>query len=130
MRYLLDTHVLLWLLGSPDRVSAEVRSVLARRTNDVLVSAVSAMEVSTKVRLGKLPQGRPLLDAWSSRVAELGGEELAISSEHAVLAGTMSWEHRDPFDRLLAAQSVVENVTLVTQDAAIRELPGVRLLAW
>lgn len=104
MRYLLDTHV--------------------------LVSAVSAMEVSTKVRLGRLPRGRALVEAWSSRIAELGADELAISSEHAVLAGTMTWGQRDPFDRLLVAQSVVENVTLVTQDAAIRELPGVRLLAW
>lgn len=130
VRYLLDTHVLLWLLGSPARVSDHVRSVLADRTNDVLVSAVSALEVSTKVRLGKLPHGRPLVDSWSARVGEIGGGELPISSEHAVLAGTMPWEHRDPFDRLLVAQAVVENVTLVTQDAAMQRLPGVRLLTW
>lgn len=130
MRFLLDTHVLLWLLGSPERVAVDVRSVLARRTDDVLVSAVSAMEVSTKVRLGRLPQGRPLVDAWAARVAELDCEELPVSSEHAVLAGTMAWEHRDPFDRLLVAQSVIENATLVTQDAVIRELPGLRVLAW
>ncbi len=130
MRFLLDTHVLLWLLGSPVRVADDVRSVLADRANDVLVSAVSAMEVSTKVRLGRLPQGRPLVDAWSARVEGIGGEELAISAEHAVLAGTMAWEHRDPFDRLLVAQAVVENITLVTQDAAMQRLPGVRVLTW
>ena len=65
MRYLLDTHVLLWLLGSPDRVPAVVVSTVAAREHDLLVSAVSAMEVATKTRLGRLPQGRPLVDAWT-----------------------------------------------------------------
>lgn len=128
--YLLDTHVFLWLLGTPGRVPDDVRGELARGTNRLLVSAVSAMEVATKVRLGKFDAGRTLVPTWSARVDELSAEELSISPAHALLAGSMVWDHRDPFDRLLVAQALVENVTLVTSDSAITEAIGVRLLTW
>lgn len=100
MRFLVDTHVLLWLLGSPERVPDAARSALAERANTLLVSAASAMEVATKVRLGKLPAGRALVDAWAARLAEISAEELPLSCGHALLAGSMVWDHRDPFDRL------------------------------
>ena len=130
MRYLLDTHVLLWLLGSPDRVPAVVVSTVAARENDLLVSAVSAMELATKTRLGRLPDGRPLVDAWDARLREIDAEQLPLTAAHAVLAGSMSWENRDPFDRMLAAQATIENLVLVTVDEQLASLPGLRVLIW
>lgn len=130
MRYLLDTHVLVWLVGDPGRISVEVRQSLADRSNELLVSAATALEVTTKVRLGKLAAARQLADAWEDRLRSIGAIELAISTRHALLAGTMTWEHRDPFDRILVAQAIVENVPLVTTDRAIVQLPGLQTVTW
>lgn len=116
--FLLDTHVLLWLLSDPERLSDEATSILGDPRHRLLVSAVSGMEISTKTRLGKL-DGQPVLTAWRHAVASIGAQELAVTGEHGVLAGSMRWEHRDPFDRLLVAQAVLEPATLVTRDAAV-----------
>ena len=131
MQLLLDTHVLLWLTSRPGAIPDSVRRDLADMSNEVLVSAASAMEVATKVRIGKMPaEYRLLSDAWTARCAEIGASELAITSAHATHAGSLNWTHRDPFDRLLVAQSVVENVILVTVDAEIRQLASVRIRSW
>lgn len=127
MRYLLDTHVFLWLLGTPELVPDALRDDLAHPDNELLVSAVSAMEVATKVRLGKLEPARHLVATWSARVQDMRAHELSIATEHALLAGGLAWGHRDPFDRLLVAQGLVENVTLVTSDTAISGIPGLRV---
>ena len=128
--YLLDTHVLLWLLGQPDRISPAVLEELGDRRNRLLVSAASAMEVATKARLSRLPGAEGLVTSWERRIEELGAQELPISSAHALHAGEMAWEHRDPFDRLLVAQALAENTVLVTVDREILALPGVRPLTW
>lgn len=130
VRFLLDTQVFLWLLGEPERVAPSVRDTLADRRDQILISAASALEVATKARLGKLDAARPLVAAWSERLRELDADELPITSAHAVLAGTMTWDHRDPFDRLLAAQALIENLVLVTVDGALLHLPGLRTLTW
>jgi PIN domain nuclease of toxin-antitoxin system len=127
VRFLLDTHVFLWLLGTPQLVPDALRDDLADPGNELLVSAVSAMEVATKVRLGKLEPARHLVATWSARVQDLRALELPISTEHALLAGSLDWAHRDPFDRLLVAQGLVENVTLVTSDRQISAISGLRL---
>jgi len=127
--YLLDTHVVLWLLAEPDSIDASTRETLANPENSLAVSAASAMEVATKVRLGKLPSPyAALAQAWGARVLDLRARELAITSEHAILAGSLTWEHRDPFDRFLAAQAIIENVTLVTRDSALEEFSEVATL--
>lgn len=128
--YLLDTHVFLWLLGTPEKLPGPIRDELALGENRLLVSAASAMEVAIKVRLGKFESGRPLVPTWSGRLRGLVAEELPITTEHALLAGSMAWDHRDPFDRLLVAQAVIENVTLVTNDGAMAGAIGVRLMTW
>lgn len=131
VRFLLDTHVLLWLTSRPDDIPHQLRRDLADMSNEVLVSAASAMEVATKVRTGKMPaEYRLLSDAWTARCAEMGAIELPISSAHAIHAGSLNWTHRDPFDRLLVAQAVLENAVLVTVDAEIRRLQGVRIRRW
>lgn len=127
--YLLDTHVLLWLLGDPGRVPEEVRDQLADRSNVLLVSAASALEISTKVRIGKL-DAPGLPTTLGRRVADLGVETLPVTLEHGLLAGSLRWDHRDPFDRLLVAQATLEELVLVTVDSAITALPVPRVLTW
>lgn len=127
--YLLDTHVLLRLLGDPGRVPEEVRDQLADRSNVLLVSAASALEISTKVRIGKL-DAPALPTTLGRRVADLGAETLPVTLEHGLLAGSLRWDHRDPFDRLLVAQATLEELVLVTVDAAITDLPVPRVLTW
>ena len=127
MRYLLDTHVFLWLLGQPAALPEPLLEELSRSEHDLLVSAVSAMEVATKVRLGRLEPARHLVDTWAARVRDLQAHELPLSTEHALLAGSLPWGHRDPFDRLLVAQALVENLTLVTSDTVMSEITGLRL---
>jgi PIN domain nuclease of toxin-antitoxin system len=127
VRYLLDTHAFLWLLGSPELVPARLRRDLASPDNELVVSAVSGLEVATKVRLGKLDAARHLVATWSARVQDLRAVELPVSTEHALLAGSLDWQHRDPFDRLLVAQALVENLTMVTSDPQIAAVTGLRV---
>lgn len=130
MRYLLDTHVVLWLLGDPRAVPSEVQDTLADRSLELLVSAVSAMEVATKVRLGKLDVARMLVSTWAARIHEIGAVPWSLSTDAALLAGQLNWEHRDPFDRLLTAQTIESNLVLVTVDPALLGLIGLRTLSW
>ncbi len=125
MRYLLDTHALLWAITDPDRLGAEVRRTIADRSNPLVVSAASAWQIATKQRAGKLPQADALVGAYSRHLDRLGVERLPVTEEHALLAGSLQWEHRDPFDRMIAAQAMLESMPIVTGDAVFAELPGV-----
>lgn len=124
--YLLDTHALLWLLGDPRRMPSGLVDELADPETRLWVSSATAMEIATKFRLGKLAVAERLLAAWSDRLAEIEADELPITSRHALLAGSLTWHHRDPFDRFLAAQSMADGLPLVTSDPALRALPGLR----
>lgn len=130
MSYLLDTHVFVWLLTKPERVPGSVREQVLPGSTTLYVSSASAMEVATKVRLGKLPQARLLVESWSTQVASIRATELPITTRHALTAGSFAWAHRDPFDRLLAAQALVDGVPLVTADKALITLPGLGVVAW
>lgn len=129
VKHLVDTHVLLWLLTTPDRIPEPVRQALADRSHQLLVSAATALEISTKVRMGKL-DAPEVTATLPRRLHDMSADALPITLEHAVLAGSMSWQHRDPFDRLLVAQATLEDATLVTVDAAIVGLPVPRILTW
>lgn len=127
--HLLDTHTFLWLVGEPAEVAAPVREELGDPAARLGVSAASAWEAATKQRLGRL--GIPQLVAtWTERVADLGAQDLPVETEDALMAGSLAWEHRDPFDRLLVAQGIRRNAVLVTVDRAILALPGLRTLTW
>lgn len=92
-----------------------------------MVSAASAWEITTKHRLGRLPGGDALfLAGYARNIARLGAERLPITDEHAIVSGALDWPHRDPFDRMLAAQAMVETLVLVTNDVAFANLPGLR----
>jgi PIN domain nuclease of toxin-antitoxin system len=126
-RVLVDTHVLLWMLTDPELLSADARQALTQQRLDVWVSAASAWELATKHRLGRLPQADVILRAYHEHLARLGAEELLITSSHALLAGSLDWPHRDPFDRMIAAQAMTESLTLITADKAFQALNGVRI---
>lgn len=128
MRLLLDTHVLLWALRAPDRLSREARASISDPRNELVVSAISAFEIATKHRLGKLPDAATLLFAYPEYIRELGANECPISGAEALMAGQLPWDHRDPFDRIFAAQALRQNVTLVTADKVFESLGGIRLL--
>lgn len=116
MRLLLDTHTLLWWLADDPALSAAARRLIGARNNSILVSAASAWEIGTKVRLGKLPGAEELATDFRGRLARERFEPLPISVEHGIRAGLLPGPHRDPFDRMLAAQSQAENLAIVSND--------------
>ena len=116
MRLLLDTHVLIWALGDDQRLSERAREAIGDRENEILVSAVSATEVTTKYRLGKLPQTEQLAGSFLSIIRAADYTPLPISVEHAASAGNLSIDHKDPFDRLLIAQAQLEDALLVSNE--------------
>jgi PIN domain nuclease of toxin-antitoxin system len=116
VRVLLDTHTLLWWAIDDPQLSRKARSVLASFESEVLVSAASAWEVATKVRLGKLPGAEALAADFPARVHQLGFRELAITVDHGQRAGLLPGAHKDPFDRMLIAQAQAENVPIVSNE--------------
>jgi PIN domain nuclease of toxin-antitoxin system len=118
VRLLLDTHALLWALLEPARLSADASALIRHPANDVLVSAATAWELATKRRLGRLPQAGAVVAAYDAHLTRLRADELPVRSQHALLAGRLPVAHRDPFDRMLAAQAIFEGVVLVTLDPA------------
>lgn len=120
MRLLLDTHALVWWWTDDKRLPGAARAAIASPDNQVLVSAASAWEIATKHRLGKWPEVAALLDGFDANLRRSRFTSLPISHEHARLAGTLDGDHRDPFDRMLLAQARLENMALVSGDAAFR----------
>lgn len=128
MTYLLDTHVTLWALTDPTRLGRAAREVIENRSARLVVSAVSAWEIATKHRLGKLPQADVLLSAYGKHLDRLGVIRLPMAEDHALLAGRLEWNHRDPFDRMLAAQAMIESLVIITGDPAFADCRGVPTL--
>ena len=126
MKLLLDTHALLWWWINDARLSTAARAAIADESNDIWVSAASAWEIATKHRLGKLQEAADAVSRFNELVAADGFNHLAMNYLHALRAGGYTHEHRDPFDRMLAAQAELEGATLVSCDPVIAEM-GVRL---
>ena len=116
MRFLLDTHTLLWCFSDSRSLTARARRLIQDGSNEILVSAASAWEIATKVRSGKLPTGEELIRDFDRYLNRLGFDALPISLEHAVRAGSLVGEHRDPFDRMLISQAQAENVPILSND--------------
>lgn len=124
MRFLLDTNALLWVLQTPERLRPEALAVLADRPNEVYVSIASIWESAIKAGTGKLvlpPEFLPTITSSGFRL-------LAIETTHALRVSSLPRHHRDPFDRLLIAQAMVEGLTLVTSDTMLPRY-GVPILA-
>jgi PIN domain nuclease of toxin-antitoxin system len=116
VKLLLDTHTLLWAAHEPGKLSIAAASAIRSRDNDVFVSPVSAIEIATKDRKGKLEYDTDLAHRFVADVMARGFELLSISGEHAERAGRYSAENQDPWDRLLAAQAQINGLTLVSCD--------------
>lgn len=117
MKLLLDTHALLWWWTNDKQLSSTARNAMLDERNTVLVSAASIWEIATKYRLGKLPITEKAIKQFHALVEADGFEHLRMSWQHSLMAGSYDNEHRDPFDRMLAAQSEIEKASLVTCDA-------------
>lgn len=115
MKLLLDSHIVLWSLGEPARLTASQREALLDTTNEVFVSAVTAWELAIKQSLGKLVLPGPAETWLLSAVTSAGFAWCPVTAEDAVRVRALPWHHRDPFDRLLVAQAGSEHV-LVSQD--------------
>jgi PIN domain nuclease of toxin-antitoxin system len=116
MRLLPDTHAALWLLGGDDRLSRRADSLLTDASNDVLLSSAVVWEVAIKRSLNKLdaPTG------FAGLLLDAGAAPLAVSADHAEAVAELPWHHRDPFDRLLVAQAMLEGAALVSSDERLR----------
>jgi PIN domain nuclease of toxin-antitoxin system len=117
VRLLLDTHALLWWLADDPSLSVAARKLIGRPNNSVLVSAASAWEIGTKVRLGKLPGAEDLAADFAGFLIRERFEQLPIAVEHGIRSGLLPGPHKDPFDRMLAAQAQTENLPLISNDA-------------
>jgi len=126
--YLLDTHTFLWAVRGSKNLSDTAVKIIENPSVKIFVSAASAYEIMNKHRIGKLSEFDDVAKNYFNFVKKLGAESLSITEQHAYFAGEFEWAHRDPFDRLLAAQGVVENMTLITNDPMFSELSWVRIL--
>lgn len=127
MKLLLDTHTLLWWWINDAQLSPKAKRAITSETNEILVSAASAWEIAIKSRLGKLTIGPMALARFAELTTADGFHHLPMSWQHCVHAGGLPLDHRDPFDRMLAAQSALEGASLVTKDEAFAAF-GTRVL--
>jgi PIN domain nuclease of toxin-antitoxin system len=116
VRFLLDTHTLLWAFNGAASLSSVAKRTIEDGRHEILVSTASAWEIATKVRLGKLPTGEVLLGDLELYLKQMGFDPLSISLRHAVHAGGLPGEHRDPFDRMLISQALLENLPIISND--------------
>jgi PIN domain nuclease of toxin-antitoxin system len=123
MRFLLDTHLVLWSLLEPDRLSAQARSLLQSRQTELVFSTVCLWEIGIKRGLKKKGfQADPRVIRRT--MLDDGYEELPVLGQHAVEVDVLPPIHKDPFDRILIAQAMVEGITLLTADPVIAKYPG------
>jgi PIN domain nuclease of toxin-antitoxin system len=118
----IDTHALIWWVEGDERVTPKLRRVLGQPGEDVFVSAATAREIATKARIGKLKTPKALPRDFVEAIEMLGFLPLPITLRHGHEAGQLPGAHRDPFDRMLAAQARAEELTLVSADPAFAAL--------
>jgi PIN domain nuclease of toxin-antitoxin system len=119
LRVLLDTHTLLWATLSPSFLSREAAAIIADERNVIFVSAASAWEIATKVRLGKLPGAEALERDFLEVMDHAGYTLLSIDVQSALRAGRLTAQHRDPFDRMIAAQALASDIPILSTDSRL-----------
>nr|WP_281354589.1 type II toxin-antitoxin system VapC family toxin [Pseudomonas akapageensis] len=120
---LLDTHMLLWAAGDPERLSLDARELIGAPENDLFFSAASLWEIAIKHGLGR-DDFQVNARVLRRGLLDNGYKELPIGSDHAVAIDSLPPIHKDPFDRILVAQATVEGITLLTADALVAQYPG------
>jgi len=123
MKVLLDTHTLIWATTNPNRLSRDASAAIADPMTEVLVSAASAWEIATKVRLGKMPDSEPLERRFLQALDLAGYILLSIDAETALRAGRLIGNHRDPFDRILAAHAIALDIPIISKDTKLDQFP-------
>ena len=123
MRLLLDTHLLLWAAGPSPRLSVQARRLIDDPDNELVVSAASLWEIAIKSALRR-PNFRLDAPLFRRNLLNNGYNELAVTGQHAVAVANLPLLHRDPFDRILVAQSIVEGITLLTSDPRVAQYPA------
>jgi len=118
VNYLIDTHILLWWLFDDPKLNGNCREIIRNPKHYIFVSSGSAWEIATKYRLGKLPEAKPLVSNYLDILAKARLINLPITANHAIRAGSLPIQHRDPFDRMLMAQAELEHLPIVTYDRA------------
>lgn len=118
MKFLLDTHSLIWFLDGNPRLSAHARQLIEDENNGLFVSVASLWEMAIKVSLGKLILGQPFEEMFPRQLENNAIEILDISIEHMNVVCALPFHHRDPFDRLIIAQSQVEQLPIISVDSA------------
>jgi PIN domain nuclease of toxin-antitoxin system len=127
VRVLLDTHTLIWAKISPKSLSRQVAKIMADPLNEIFVSAATAWEIATKVRLGKLPGAENLERNFLETIEDSGYTLVPIDAENGLRAGRLIADHGDPFDRMLAAQSLASDMPILSKDTKLDAF-GVRRL--
>lgn len=127
MRLLLDTHALVWFANDAPELSSRAKTMIENTGNEVFVSAISAFEIATKHRLGKLPGAERLAVAFEVEIRSRQLKVLSVTDTHGRVAGLFAAAHRDPFDRLLAAQAIIDELVLLSVDHALDAFGVVRL---
>ncbi|MES2204427.1 MAG: type II toxin-antitoxin system VapC family toxin [Pseudomonadota bacterium] len=123
--YLLDTHVLLWWLTEPNKISNTGQQIIANRNNTIFISSISFWEMSIKNSLGKLTLPNNILTIAKSE----GLKILPLQPEEGLSVADLPNIHQDPFDRILIAQAKYNNLVLITRDKKVQEYPIVTVLA-
>jgi PIN domain nuclease of toxin-antitoxin system len=123
MRVLLDTHAFLWWITDDERLSSVARGSIGASDNQVFVSAASAWEIITKSRIGRMPLPEPVDGFIARHLEENAFQPLSITMRHTFELETLPDLHRDPFDRMLVAQALAEQMPLMTSDQAVRAYP-------
>lgn len=118
MRLLLDTHAFIWWIAGNPSLSTAAQAAIGDSTNDVFVSAASAWEITTKHRIGKLPDAAVLVADVEAAITDQGFAAMPITIRHVQLAGNLPGPRRDPFDRMLIAQAILERATLLSNETA------------
>jgi PIN domain nuclease of toxin-antitoxin system len=127
VRLLLDTHAFLWFVLNDPSLSAAARALVSDPQNDVLISPATCWEIAIKVSLGKYQLPGPFADFMNDQIALNDLTMLPITVGHAAAVASLPFDHKDPFDRLLIAQAIVENIPLLSVDAVFDSCPVTRL---
>lgn len=120
MNLLLDTHTLIWWFANLPMLSRQSRKVIADLENEIFISSITAFEIATKYRLGKLPVVAAFVDKLDEHLRTEGFKTLPVSLLHALAAGQLPGPHKDPFDHMLIAQARLDDLTVVTSDPVFR----------
>ena len=119
-RYLIDTHILLWWIFDDPKLDRNIRGIIQNPSNKIVVSSASAWEIATKYRIGKLPEAKELLENYENILQKARFSLLSITTAHSLRAGSLPIQHRDPFDRMIMAQSELEKIPVITYDPAFK----------